>query len=54
LPGTDPGAPVVTGFKTKLIWTTALATVVFTLFYVVYVSRIVTLDDLGTLWGLLR
>jgi predicted secreted protein len=53
-PGTDPGAPVATGFKIKLIWTTALATVVFTLFYAVYVTRIVTLDDLGTLWGLIR
>ena len=52
-PGTDPGAPVVTGFKTKLVWTTIIATAVFVLFYALYVTRIVTLEDLGTLWGLL-
>ena len=52
VPGTDPGAPVTTGFKTKLIWTTVVATVVFSLFYIAYVSRVVSLDDLATLWGL--
>jgi predicted secreted protein len=54
LPGTDPGAPVMTGLKTKLVWTTLIATIVFLLFYIVYVSHIVTLDDLATLWGLLH
>ena len=54
LPGTDPGAPVATGFRTKPLWTTVVATVVFLLFYVTYISRVVTLDDLATLWGLLR
>jgi predicted secreted protein len=54
VPGTDPGAPVMTGFKTKLIWTTIIATLVFASFYALYVTRIVTLEDLGTLWGLLR
>ena len=53
-PGTDPGAPIATGFKKKLLWTTVIATVIFTLFYIAYVNRLVTLDDLGTLWGLLR
>jgi predicted secreted protein len=52
-PGTDPGAPTATGFKSKLIWTTVLATVVFAVFYGVYVTRLVTLEDLGTLWGLI-
>jgi predicted secreted protein len=52
-PGTDPGAPVVTGFLTKAIWTTVIATVIFAAFYICYVTRIVTLDDLGTLWGLI-
>jgi predicted secreted protein len=52
-PGTDPGAPTITGFKSKLIWTTILATVVFAVFYGVYVTRLVTLEDLGTLWGLI-
>jgi len=51
-PGTDPGAPTVTGFKSKLIWTTIISTVVFAVFYGLYASHAVTLEDLGTLWGL--
>jgi predicted secreted protein len=51
-PGTDPGAPVMTGFKMKAIWTTVIATVIFVAFYVCYTTRIVTLEDLATLWGL--
>jgi predicted secreted protein len=54
VPGTDPGAPVITGLRTKLIWTTIVSTIVFSLFYIGYVTRIATLDDLATLWGLLR
>jgi predicted secreted protein len=53
-PGTDPGAPVATGFKMKLVWTTVVTTVIFGAFYTAYVTRIVTIDDLATLWGLLR
>ena len=53
-PGTDPGAPVVANLGRKLIWTTLIATVIFVLFYWAYVTRIVSLDDLGTLWGLLK
>jgi predicted secreted protein len=53
-PGTDPGAPVVANLGRKLLWTTLVATVIFALFYWAYVSRIVSLDDLGTLWGLLK
>ena len=50
----DPGAPAVLGMKAKLIWTTLIACVLFVICWVVYVYRLVTLDDLGTLWGLLR
>ena len=51
--GHDPGAPTVIGMKRKLIWTTLIASVLFAICWVVYVYRLVTLDDLGTLWGLL-
>jgi predicted secreted protein len=54
VPGTDPGAPSVHGLKTKAIWTTAVASVVFGLFYWASVTKAVALDDLVTLWGLLR
>ncbi|MDB5598877.1 MAG: hypothetical protein JWN71_921 [Xanthobacteraceae bacterium] len=52
--GTDPGAPVMPHLRGKLIWTTLIAAVIFTLFYVVYTYRLVSLDDLATLWGLLK
>jgi predicted secreted protein len=52
--GSDPGAPATPRLRIKLIWTTGVATLVFGLFYTAYVTRIVTLDDLATLFGLLR
>ena len=51
--GHDPGAPTELGMGRKLIWTTIVTTVVFAICWVVYVYRLVTLDDLATLWGLL-
>jgi predicted secreted protein len=54
VPGTDPGAPAIHGLATKLVWTTAVASVVFGLFYWAYVTRAITFEDLVTLWGLLR
>jgi predicted secreted protein len=53
-PGTDPGAPAIPALRSKLIWTTVVATAVFAAFNVVYVTRLVGLDDLATLFGLLR
>ena len=52
--GTDPGAPAVPRLRNKLMWTTVAASVVFALFYAAYVSHIISLDDLATLFGLLR
>ena len=52
--GNDPGAPTIPALRAKLTWTTIVASVVFAICWVVYVYRLVTLDDLGTLWGLLR
>ncbi len=53
-PGTDPGAPVITNLKAKLVWTTIVTTVIFAAFWVVYTRRLVSLEDLATLFGLLR
>ncbi|HVY59073.1 MAG TPA: DUF1467 family protein [Xanthobacteraceae bacterium] len=53
-PGTDPGAPAIPALRAKLLWTTIVSAVVFGLFYGAYVSHMITLDDLATLWGLLR
>jgi predicted secreted protein len=45
-PGTDPGAPVASRILMKLIMNTVVSGVIFGLCYVVYVNRLVTLDDL--------
>jgi predicted secreted protein len=52
--GHDPGAPTVPALGQKLIWTTIVSGVVFAICWALYVYRLVTLDDLATLWGLLR
>jgi predicted secreted protein len=52
--GHDPGAPTFPALKAKLIWTTIVAGGIFAICWTLYVYKIVTLDDLGTLWGLLR
>ena len=54
VPGTDPGAPLLPRIKAKLAWTTVVATVIFALCAVVYVYRLVTLDDLAALMGVPR
>lgn len=53
-PGTDPGAPAIPYLGAKLLWTTLVSSIVFAICYVVYVNRLVTLDDIATLFGLLR
>jgi predicted secreted protein len=51
-PGTDPGAPILTNLKRKLVWTTVVATVVFASWYIVYVNRLVTIDQIGAWLGM--
>jgi predicted secreted protein len=50
-PGTDPGAPVLPHLRTKLVWTTVMACVVFAVYVVVYSYRLVTIDGLAALLG---
>ncbi len=45
-PGTDPGAPAIPRLKQKVIWTTVVATIVFTFCFVIATYRLVTIDDL--------
>ena len=54
VPGSDPGAPAVPRLKSKLIWTTVVSLVVFAAFEVTYRYKLVSLDDLTSLFGLLR
>ncbi len=53
-PGHDPGAPILHSLGSKVIWTTVVATVVFAFCWVVYLYKLVTLEELATLWGLLK
>ncbi len=53
-PGTDPGAPAVPQLRLKMMWTTIVATIVFALYELNNVYRLVGLDDLASLFGLLR
>jgi predicted secreted protein len=53
VPGSDPGAPSLPKLLSKMIWTTVVSVVVFSLLQIIYRYRLVGLDDLATLWGLL-
>ncbi len=50
-PGTDPGAPALANLKRKLVWTTIAASVVFGICYVIYVYRLITIDELAAYFG---
>jgi predicted secreted protein len=50
-PGTDPAAPMMPQIAAKLVWTTFVAALLFAVFYVVYVYRLITFDDLDRLFG---
>ena len=54
VPGSDPGAPALPQLLSKAIWTTIVSAVIFAVFQVIYRYHLVSLDDLATLWGLLR
>ena len=45
-PGTDPGAPTNFRLGQKLLWTTAVAVVIYAGCYLVYSRHLVTLSDL--------
>jgi predicted secreted protein len=53
-PGTDPGAPALPNLLRKGAWTTVISAVIFGIFYTFYVYHWISLDDLGSLFGLLR
>lgn len=52
VPGSDPGAPALPKLRSKLIWTTVVATITFALIDVVYAYRLIALDDLATWFGI--
>ncbi len=52
--GTDPGAPIFAKIWWKLLWTTIASAVIFALCSWLYLTKRVTLDDMASLWGLLK
>jgi predicted secreted protein len=53
-PGTDPGAPVIPRLWWKLLWTTLVSAVIFAILYLVYTSKLVTLEDMMRWMGMPR
>ena len=51
--GSDPGAPAIPALGKKLIWTTIVASLIFAGSYFVYARKLVTIENLATLFGLL-
>jgi len=50
-PGTDPGAPAVHTVWMKLLWTTAVATVVFGIMAAIYLLGLIPYDFLAAISG---
>ena len=51
-PGTDPGAPVMTGMKRKLVWTTIISAIVYGLGMAAYQAGYFNLERLSRLMGM--
>jgi predicted secreted protein len=51
-PGTDPGAPIVTGMGRKLIWTTVISAVIFAVSLFAYDAGYLSVDRLSKLMGM--
>jgi predicted secreted protein len=49
--GTDPGAPAIPHLKSKLIWTTIVAAVVFAIWQLAYSYHLIAVDRLAAMLG---
>jgi len=49
--GTDPGAPHIPRLASKFVYTTIIAAFVFMLWYALYTSRVISLDQIGRMFG---
>ncbi len=54
VPGTDPGAPTIPRVWWKLLWTTIVSAVIFAILYVIYVNKLVSLEDMLRWMGMPR
>ncbi len=51
-PGTDPGAPVLTGMGRKLIWTTIISAIIFGAGMTAYHAGYLSIERLSKLMGM--
>ena len=51
-PGTDPGAPIASRMAAKLIWTTVISAVIFTLGVLAYNAGYLNIERLSKLMGM--
>ncbi|OAF10805.1 DUF1467 family protein [Bradyrhizobium neotropicale] len=51
-PGTDPGAPILTGMRSKLIWTTIISAIIFALGMAAYHAGYLSIERLSKLMGM--
>ena len=51
-PGTDPGAPIASRMGRKLIWTTIMSAVIFTLAMLAYNAGLLSIERLSRLMGM--
>jgi predicted secreted protein len=52
VPGTDPGAPILTGMRGKLIWTTIISALIFALGMAAYHAGYLSIERLSKLMGM--
>jgi predicted secreted protein len=52
IPGTDPGAPIVTGMGRKLIWTTIISAIIFAVAWLAYNAGLLNIERLSKLMGI--
>lgn len=51
-PGTDPGAPILTGMARKLVWTTIISAVIFAVGLAAYHGGYLSIERLSKLMGM--
>jgi len=51
-PGTDPGAPILTRMRSKLIWTTVISAIIYSLAMVAFHAGYLSIERLSKLMGM--
>jgi len=51
VPGTDPGAPIMHNMGKRLIWTTIISAVIYAFLSFIFLSELVTMEDIINLYG---